>query len=98
MQDRYIELLNFELKATNILQTRAYDISDEEKVLVIKNWLDQEDLLSIETSKQEEKEKWKTTQGLFSFLTNKFRPCHNLIIISLQYWKFKRKSNESVQE
>ena len=30
VQDRYVKLLNFELEVTNILETRAYEISGEE--------------------------------------------------------------------
>ena len=38
-QDRYVELLNFEMEVTNILKAKAYELTDEEKVLVMKNWL-----------------------------------------------------------
>ena len=31
--DKYIELSNFEMKVTDILYTRAYELNDEEKVL-----------------------------------------------------------------
>ena len=39
---RYVELLNFKLEVTNILEKRAYEISDEKNVLVIMNWLGRE--------------------------------------------------------
>ena len=84
-EDKYIELLIFKLQMTNILETRAYEITDEEKVSVIKNWLGWEGLLFIEMFMQEEKEKPKTRKALFSVLSNKFMPCHNHKIISLQY-------------
>ena len=58
MPDRYVKLLNFELEVTNILEIRAYRISDEEKVPVIKNWLGCEGLVLMETFTQEEKEKY----------------------------------------
>ena len=45
-QDRYTELMNFKM-VTNILETKVYEITEEEKVPVIKNWLDQEDLQLI---------------------------------------------------
>ena len=51
----YVELLNFELEVTNILETRAYKISDKEEVPIIKHWLGQEGLLLIKTFTQKEK-------------------------------------------
>ena len=38
-QHRYVELLNFKMELINILETKAYEFTDEEKVSVIKNWL-----------------------------------------------------------
>ena len=35
--DRYIKLLNSELDVTNILENKVYEISAEEKLLVVKN-------------------------------------------------------------
>ena len=35
--DKYVELLNFKLEVANILQIKAYDLNDEEKVAIIKN-------------------------------------------------------------
>ena len=83
----YNELLNFKLKATNILENRAYEISNERKVPVFMNCLVLEGLLLIQTFTQEEKEKCKMTKALFLVLSSKFKPCHNQIIISLQYQK-----------
>ena len=38
--DRYFELLiNPQLKVIDILETRAYEINDEERIPVAKNWL-----------------------------------------------------------
>ena len=98
MPDRHVELLNFKLQVTNILETRAYEISCEERIPVIKNLLDQEGLLLMGTFTQVENEKCKTTKVLFSVLSNIFKLCHNQIIISLQYWRLHRKSNESSLE
>ena len=39
MQDRDTKLLNFEMEVMNILHTKAYELSAEEEVPVIKNWL-----------------------------------------------------------
>ena len=35
----YVELLNFDMEEGNILQAKVYDLSDEEKVTIMKNWL-----------------------------------------------------------
>ena len=37
-QDRYVKLMNFEMKVMNILETRVYEITDEEKVPLIEHW------------------------------------------------------------
>ena len=78
-----IKLFNFQLEVTNTLEARVYQIIDEERVLVIKNWLGQEGLLLMETFKLEEKEKCKTTKGLLSVLGNRFKQCLNCILIPL---------------
>ena len=57
--DRYIKLLNFQIEVTHILETRAHEISNEEQIPVIKNWVGQEGLLLVNTFTQEEKEKCK---------------------------------------
>ena len=44
VQGKYTELLVFEIEDTNILETDAYELTDEEKVPVIKNWLGRESL------------------------------------------------------
>ena len=36
-QDRYIKLMNFKMEVSNILETKVYEISEEEKILMIKN-------------------------------------------------------------
>ena len=38
VQDRYVELLNFEMEVESVLQAKVYDLSDEEKVFIIKNY------------------------------------------------------------
>ena len=48
----------------NNLETKAYEQTDEEKDLVIKNWPDREDLQLIKTLTNEEKEKMQTVRGL----------------------------------
>ena len=39
MPERYVELLSFHLEVVNVLETRAYEINDEERIPVIKNWV-----------------------------------------------------------
>ena len=46
--DRYVELVNFEMQITNILETKLYKLMHEEKVPVIKNWYGQEGMQLIQ--------------------------------------------------
>ena len=64
-KDRYIELFNFEMEVTNSVETKVYELTDKEKVPVIKEWLGREGLQLIKTFTNEEKEKCKTPKGLF---------------------------------
>ena len=96
-QERYVELLNFEMKVMNILETKAYLLINEEKVPVIKIWLGQKSLQLIRIFTNEEKEKCKIVKGLFLVLSDKFRLYHNRIELALQFKKTE-KSNESTQE
>ena len=43
---RYVEL-EFEMEVANLLQAKAYNLNDEEKVLIITNWLGREGLQFI---------------------------------------------------
>ena len=65
--DRYVELLNFEMEVANILQPKAYDLNDEEKVSIIKNWLGREGLKFIQTLTNTEKEASKMQQDCSCF-------------------------------
>ena len=96
--DRYVELLNFEMGVANVLQSEAYDFSEERKVPIIKNWLDRDGLSFIHTLKNIEKEACKSSTGLFNVLKEKFRTQHSEMILSLQYCKLQRKENESAQD
>ena len=49
----------------NILETKAYQLTDEEKVSVIKHWLGQEGLPFIMTFTNYEKEKCKMAEELY---------------------------------
>ena len=93
-QDWNTELLNFEMEVTNMLETKTSELIDEEKALVIKNWLGREGLQLTNG----EKEKCITAKGLFSVLSHTFKLHHNIIVLSQQYLKLKRKSHKSGQE
>ena len=62
--DRYVELLNFEMEVMNILEKKAYEITDEDKVPAIKNFLGQEGLQLITISTNKEKKECNTAKGL----------------------------------
>ena len=96
MPDRYVKLLNFQLEMMNILETRAYEINDEERIPIIKNRLGQEACYSWKLLHRRKKKYVKPQKGLFSVLSNRFKPCHYHIILSLQYQKY-RKNIESAQ-
>ena len=55
VQYRYVELLNFKMEVTNLFQAIAYDLNDDDKVLIIKNWLDREGSQFIQTLNNTEK-------------------------------------------
>ena len=63
-QDKYVELFNSEMKVTNILLTKTYEVTEEEKVPIIKNGLGREGLQLIQTFRNAEKEACKTVNGL----------------------------------
>ena len=96
-QEKYVELLYFEMEVTNILKTKTYVLAEEETVLVIKNWSGREALQLIRTLTSEEKETCKTAKD-HSILSKMFKQCHNLLLLLLQYCKLKRKSLKSAQE
>ena len=50
----------------NILEIKAYELTDEEKFPVIKNWLGREILKHIKTFTNEGKGKCQTAKGPFS--------------------------------
>ena len=79
----YIELHNFDMEVMNILGMNAYELTDEEKIPVIKNWLGREGEQLVKAFSNEEKEICKRAKRLFSILSQKFKPCHNRILLSL---------------
>ena len=96
--DKFVELLKFEMEVANMLQTKKYRLNNEEMSLYLKNWLRRKGLQLIETFMKSEKEAYKTAEGLVTTLGKKLKPQHNKIILLLQYYKLKGKSEESSQE
>ena len=77
--------MNFEMKATNILETKAFDLTNEGRFSVIKICL----VVSVYNLHRhfswEEKEKHKIAKGLFSILNRKFKTKNNRIVILPQF-------------
>ena len=67
----------------------TYELTIEDKVPIIKNWLGREGLQLINTFTNSDKETCKTAEGLISLLGEKFKPLCNETILSLQYCKLK---------
>ena len=63
--DKHVDLLDFKMEVTNILQTKMYEMTEEEKVLIIKDWLVREGLQLIHTFKNSEKETCKKQRDIF---------------------------------
>ena len=96
--DKYTELLSFEMEVTNILQTKTYELTEEETPLIIKNWLVREGLHLLLTFTNSEKKAYKTVDGLLSTLGKKFKQHHNKMVLSIQFHHLKRKSREYTKE
>ena len=88
--DKYVELLYFEMEVKNILQMKAYKLSEEEKLPTMKNLPGREGLQLIQKFTNSEKEACKTVQGIFFLLGKKFKLHHNKNILPLQYCKLKK--------
>ena len=73
MPDRYVEVLNFEMEVENVVQAEMYDLSEEGKVPIIKNWLGRERLQFILALTKAEKEACKYATGLLNDLKEKIR-------------------------
>ena len=72
--DKYYELHNFEIEMKKTFLTNNYNIQESKIALIIMNWLGHEGLRFLQTLKPEEKEKCKTSSGLFKVLRDKFKP------------------------
>ena len=69
---KYTALKQFKLGEINIFLTKHYDISDTERVKIIKNCLGREHLPLTQTPKCVEQELNKTIAGLFKILIANF--------------------------
>ena len=97
-QDRYVKLMNLKMEISTILETKAYELSEEEEDPVIKNWFVQEGLQLNQMFTQEEKEKCTTAKDLLAMLCSNFKLRCNRIVLLLQYGRLQRKNNESAQK
>ena len=86
------------MEVTNIPQTKTYELTKEENVPIIRNWLGWEGLQLIKPFMNTEKEAHKMAIGLISMMSKKFKWYHNQIVLLIQYCKLKRKSHKSAQE
>ena len=80
--DRYVELLNFEMKVTNIPQAKTYELKEDEKVPILKKLVRQRG----SPTHQNFHEAGKMVRGLFATLGDKFKLYHSHVILSLQYF------------
>ena len=83
--DKYDELQNFQVEASNMLQN--YNLGQREGVSVIKNWVDREGLQLMAHLTKEEQDGCNDEKGLFENLRKKFKPQFNETIKSLQFCK-----------
>ena len=65
MQGGDVKVMGFEMEITDILEMKAYELTIEEKVPVIKHWLRQDGLQLIKTFTQKTKWKCRTAKGVF---------------------------------
>ena len=95
-KDKYAKLRNFKLKVKNMFQN--FNISQAEKVLILKNWLGRQGLQLLETLMEAEQESCNNEEGLFKILNTKFKLQYNEIIKSLQFNNLVRHHNGSTEE
>ena len=75
----------------------SYDIQNKENIPVMLSWLGREGLQFVKTLKDEEKEKCKTSMGLFESLSQNFKPQHNETILSLQFCTLAMEQSENAE-
>ena len=94
--DKYTEWKAFIYEVRNMIST--YNAHQQEKITMVKNWLDRKGLYYIESLTEVEKQACDTLQGLIDTLAKKFRPQYNETIKSLQFRQLCRHEGENVQE
>ena len=65
------------MEVMHFLEIKTYQLTDEEKVLIMKNWLATQKLSQLK------RKKCKTVKGLFSILSQKFKLHHNRVVLSM---------------
>ena len=75
-----------------------YNAQEQDKIAMVKNWLDRKGLHSLESLTETEKCTCNTLQGLFDTLAAKFKPQFDETIKLLQFRKLYRFKGESVEE
>ena len=76
----------------------TYNAWDQEKIVMVKNWLGRKGLHFIESLTEAEKQACGSLQGLIDTLAKKFRPQYNEIIKSLQFRQLCRHDGENTEE
>ena len=74
-----------------------FNISQQERVSIIKNWLGRQGLQLLETLIQTKREACYDEEGLFEILNTMLRPQYNEKIKSLQFHSLARYYNESMK-
>ena len=64
-QDRYTELLNFEMEVMTILEKKIYELADDKQVPVIKNWLCRKGLQLLNHSQMKRKKNTRLQKNYF---------------------------------
>ena len=77
--DNYVELLNLEMEMMNILQIRAHELYNEEKVPIIKTLVQKEGTAVNKNSEKETNQQ----KDCFSMFSEKLKPQHNKTILLL---------------
>ena len=81
--DKYMEWKAFVLEVRNVIPT--YNARGQEKIAMVKNWLDRKGLHYIESLTEVEKQACSTLQGLIDTLAKIFWPQYNETIKSPQF-------------
>ena len=95
---KYNELYNFKIEVINILTINSYNICNSQKEPNNNELARPEGFRLIQTSNNNEKEKYKTSTELSQVLSKKYKPEHYETILSLQYCILIMKEKETSEE